>query len=419
MTAGLPRCGFAARSAAQDRRFGSITSDARDVSPRPALLGGRPAFPEKLPLARPLIEDVGGLAAHLAEILASGVLTNGPTVRALEEAVARRLGVDHVVAVANATAGLMLVYQALEATGRVVLPSFTFAASAHAVVWAGGRPVFADVDPARLSLDPADAATLLDGASALSATHLYGAPAQVEQLAGVAEAAGVPLVFDAAHALGSRRAGTPVGGFGTAEVFSLSPTKVAFAGEGGLVTTSRADVAEAVRLGRDYGNPGDYDCAFPGLNARMSELHAAVGLASLRWLDERIARRAELVAAFRAGLAGLPGLSYPALDPGDTTTYKDLTVLVEPGAFGLSAAELAVVLKAEGIDTRRYYAPPIHRQKAYAAGAGQRELPNTERAAERVLTVPLSSHLPERAMRAVADAILRAAEHAAALKRAL
>ena len=357
----------------------------------PAILGGRPDFPAGLALVRPAFDDVSGLTGRIAKILESGELTNGALVRELEETVSDRCDVDHAVAVSSCTAGLMLTYQALAVTGSVVLPSFTFAASAHAISWAGGQPSFAEVLPDTCSLDPEDAATILDGASALSATHIYGAPSHIEELEALARAAGIPLIFDAAHALGSRHNDKPVGGFGTAEVFSLSPTKVATAGEGGLVTTNDTGLAEAVRLGREYGNPGNYDCRFPGLNARMSELHAALALASLERLDARVARRNELVQAFKNAVAGLPGLSFQHVRQADVSTYKDLTILVEGDTFGLSARELQRALRAEGVDTRRYYSPPIHLQQAYSSRPYQRRLPITERLGETALTLPLSS----------------------------
>jgi dTDP-4-amino-4,6-dideoxygalactose transaminase len=310
----------------------------------------------------------------------------------------------------------MLAYQALAPRGPVVLPSMTFAASAHAVVWAGGTPRFADVDPHRLTLDPADAAAALDGAGALSATHTYGAPAQVEALEALAAHAGIPLVFDAAHALGSLRQGRPIGGFGTVEVFSLSPTKVVVAGEGGLVATADAALAERIRLGRDYGNPGNYDFAFPGLNARMSELHAAVALASLQGLDERVAYRNHLVQEFRAATQGVPGLGYQHVDNGDTSTYKDLTLLVDPDAFGVDVSTLALALQAEGIDSRRYYLPPIHRQQAYAHLRDERHLPVTDDVSARVLTPPLYSHMTEAEMRRVADVVVDVHRNAAAVR---
>jgi dTDP-4-amino-4,6-dideoxygalactose transaminase len=301
----------------------------------------------------------------------------------------------------------MLTYQALGVSGPVLMPSFTFAASAHAVVWAGGHPLFADVDPETLTLDPAAVSELVGEAEAISATHVYGRPCEVEALQRLADDAGVPLVYDAAHALGSRRRGAPVGSFGTAEVFSLSPTKVAVAGEGGVVATNNASLAEALRLGRDYGNPGNYDCQFPGLNARMSELHATVALASLEGLDERIAHRNRLVAAFKDATADVPGLAFQRVDDEDVSTYKDLTVVVDPVAFGMDAEALGRALKAEGIDSRRYYFPPIHRQKAYAHIPIERELPVTERLANSVLTPPLYSHMTTNQIERLADAVVR------------
>ncbi|MDQ3932106.1 MAG: DegT/DnrJ/EryC1/StrS family aminotransferase [Actinomycetota bacterium] len=385
----------------------------------PAVLGGSPAFPAGLPLVRPTLPDTAAIARRLQQVLDSGILTNGPTVRRLEEAVAEYVGVDHVIAVSSCTAGLMLVMQACGLTGRVVLPSFTFAASAHAVHWAGGRPSFADIDPLTLTLDPQDAARRLDGAEALFATHLYGTPCDVEGLQEVAGGARMPLLFDAAHALGSRRGGRLVGGFGAAEVFSLSPTKVAVAGEGGLITTNDGALAETCRYGRDYGNPGDYDCLFPGLNARMSELHATVALASLAGLDERVAHRTALARRVEDLLATSTAVGVPKVAPGDTSTYKDLTLLVDADRFGLSAAQLATALRSEGIDTRRYYHPPVHRQKAYVDLPPSAPLPVTDWAAERVLTLPLWSHMTTADVDRVGDAVRRIGAHAERVHDAL
>jgi len=385
----------------------------------PAVLGGDPAFPTGLPLVRPTIGDTGRLAHRLESILQSGILTNGAVVRELEEAVAQRLGVPYVLAVSNCTSGLMLMLQALGAQGRVVLPSFTFAASAHAVVWAGGTPVWAEIDPERLTADPSDVRSVIDGAVAMTATHVYGAPCQVDELQAVADEAGVPLVYDSAHALGSTRNGVPVGRFGTAEVFSLSPTKVTVAGEGGLVATSDPGLAEAIRIGRDYGNPGSYDCQFAGLNARMSELHAAVALHSLQGLDERIDYRNELVRLFKENVDGLDGISFQRVDPDDVSTYKDLTLIVEPDQFGLDIPQLTAALNAEGIDSRRYYSPAIHQQKAYAHLQRERDLPITERIADRVITLPLWSHMSADDVASIASAVCRIAATAGQVRDTL
>lgn len=366
-------------------------------------------FPEGLPLSRPSVPEGDVLGEDIRGILRSGVLTNGPHVRELEARAAEYLEVRHCVAVASCTAGLMLVLRASELSGDVVLPSFTFAATAHAVAWNGLRPVFADVDPRSLTLSPDDVRRAIGvRTSAILATHTYGTPCRVEELASVALEAGIQLFFDAAHGFGSLRRGRKVGGFGHAEVFSLTPTKTLVAGEGGLIATNDDVLAERCRIGRDYGNPGDYDCLFVGLNARMSEFHAAMALRSLEGLDERVERRNALAGRYREVLGGIPGIGFPTVEAEDRSTYKDLTVLVDGEVFGMPAANLAGALAAEGIETRRYYSPPVHSMRAYRYlnGAG-RQLPVTEAVAAQVLTLPLWSEMGEEQVSRVGEAIAR------------
>jgi dTDP-4-amino-4,6-dideoxygalactose transaminase len=362
---------------------------------------------EPIPLVRPRVADPARLSAELDLIIRSGVLTNGPTVRRLEDTAASYLGVRHVVAVSSCTSGLMLVLRCVELTGDVVLPSFTFAATAHAVSWNGLRPVFADVDPATLTLSPASVeASLGARTTAILGTHIYGTPCDVEGLQALVDANGIRLLFDAAHAFGSEVRGVRVGGFGDAEVFSLSPTKVVVAGEGGLISTNDDLLAERLKIARDYGNPGDYDCLFVGLNARLSELHAAVALASLEDLDERLAERRVIAGRYLDALRDVPGISFPAVRDGDRSTFKDLTILVDPEGFGIHADDLAASLASRGIETRRYYSPPVHRMRAYGYLTGQvADLPQTDRAADRALTLPLWAGMGEREVGRVATAI--------------
>jgi dTDP-4-amino-4,6-dideoxygalactose transaminase len=195
-------------------------------------------------------------------------------------------------------------------------------------------------------------------------------------------------------------------------VFSLSPTKVLIAGEGGIIATNDDLLAERCRMGRDYANPGDYDCRFVGLNARMSELHALTALASFEDLEDRIEQRNALAEAYRKALSEISGISFPEVADGDRSTYKDLTVLIDPEVFGLAAEDLADGLAAEGVETRRYYAPPVHRMQAYkAASVGNGHLPATERAAARVLTLPLWVGMTEADVDGVAFAIDRIRAH--------
>jgi dTDP-4-amino-4,6-dideoxygalactose transaminase len=374
-----------------------------------AIAGGSPAFPEGLPLARPEVKDPDAVAEDIRRILKSGIFTNGPYVREFERRTAEYLGVRHCVAVASCTTGLVLALRAMELSGDAVVPSFTFSATAHAVAWNGLRPVFADVDPETLTLSP-DAAHHAVGVrtAAIVAVHTFGTPCDVEALASMARQNGLRLIFDAAHAFGSTRGDTHIGGFGDAEVFSLSPTKPLVAGEGGLIATNDDILAERCRIGRDYGNPGDYDCRFVGLNARMSEVHAAIGLSSFDDIEERILERNLLAERYRGLLEAIPGLSFPTVHSGDRSTYKDFTVLVDSDDFGMDATELAAALRAEKIDVRRYYAPPVHAQRAYKHLARSNgHLPVTDSAAARVVTLPLWCGMTEAQQAGVAGAINR------------
>lgn len=380
---------------------------------KPAIAGGGPLFPQGFPFIRPSVPAPETVLDDVRKILESGMLTNGPYARELESRSAEYLGVRHCVAVASCTAGLMLVLRAANLSGDVVVPSFTFAATAHAVAWNGLRPVFADIDPSTLTISP-EATRRATGVrtSAILATHTFGTPCDVAGLATVAEGHGIRLFFDAAHAFGSRKRGKPIGGFGDAEVFSLSPTKVLVAGEGGIIATNDDFLAERCRIGRDYANPGDYDCRFVGLNARMSEFHAAIALASLTDLDARIDWRNALAAQYREGLKDVPGIGFPEVPEGDRSTYKDFTLLVDHETFGLDAVGLGRGLAAEGVETKRYYAPPVHTMRAYRSPVGSNgHLPITELAASRVLTVPLWSSMSNEQVFDIVHAIDRIGRH--------
>jgi dTDP-4-amino-4,6-dideoxygalactose transaminase len=379
---------------------------------RLALLGGEPAFASGLAFVQPARPPLEQVIARLRPSYDRGILTNGPLVREFETEVAARLDVSDVVAVSSCTAGLMLTIQALIRPGEsVLMPSFTFAATAHAAAWAGGIPRFAECRTDDFLLDVDDAAERLDGSVAVVATHVFGAPCHPERVEALAGGRGVPVIFDAAHALGTVRGRRPVGGFGAAEVFSLSPTKVVVGGEGGLVTTNDGALADVIRTGRDYGNSGSYDSVFAGLNARLSELHAAMALESLRDLDDHLARRRRLVALYRAGLATVPGVRDQHLDPDDESTHKDFTIVVDEAHFGVDRDTLAAALRAEGIDTRCYFSPPVHRHTAYRTGSDD-YLPRTDWLAARVISLPLWRDLEAATVEAVTEIVARVHHHA-------
>ncbi|HEX6420777.1 MAG TPA: DegT/DnrJ/EryC1/StrS family aminotransferase [Acidimicrobiales bacterium] len=370
-----------------------------------------------LPFARPARPELERVVRRLAPSYESGQLTNGRLVRDLEGLMADRLGVAHVVAVSSCTSGLLLVVQALVEgrRGPVVLPSFTFSASAHAVAWNGRRPRFVECHPTSFQMDLAHAEAVLGDAAAIMATHVFGAPCRPVEVEKLAASAGVPVMFDAAHAIGATSGGRAVGGFGDAEVFSLTPTKPMVAGEGGLIATNDTDLAARFRVGRDYGNPGDYDTRFVGLNARMSEFHAAMALESLADLERTLGRRRALAARYVDGLRDVAGVRTQAVPDGDVSTYKDFTVAVDQAEFGIDRDRLVAVLAAAGVDTRNYFDPPVHRQQAHR-GDRPVSLPTTDAVSRRVLSLPIYPDLSEADIDAVVEVIRLAHEHAERLE---
>jgi dTDP-4-amino-4,6-dideoxygalactose transaminase len=372
---------------------------------RPAVLGGTPRFPATVPITRPTVAVDDALVTRIRGILDSGMLTSGPLVRAFETAVAETIGVPHVVAVNSCTTGLMLTIAALAPRGEVILPSFTFMASGHAVLWNGLTPVFADCDPHTYTLDPASVtARITDRTALILGVHTFGVNCAADELAD--RAAPVPVVIDAAHGFGGRYPdNSMIGSKAVAEVFSLSPTKTLAVGEGGLVTTTSADLAGHLRTAREYGNPGDYNARFAGLNGRLTEINAAIGLAALRMLPQNLERRGALAARYRSHLDPVPGLTFQHVPDGARSTYKDFTVAVEPELFGLTSRQLAAALRAEGVDTRRYFDPPLHRQTAYPADP-RPDLPTTDRLARTLLSLPLYAHLPESDVKNICTVIM-------------
>lgn len=377
------------------------------MSAQPAVLGGSPEFDDPIPIVQPVLPDYSALEGQIKEILASGMLTKGKQLEAFERAAAEHLNVDHTVAVSNCTTGLFLTYRALGLSGEVLVPSFTFMATVSSICLAGLRPVFVDVLRDSTNIDVEHCRTqATDQTSAVVAVHNFGAPADIEALENFTDEQGLDLVFDAAHGFGSLYQGRPVGSQGRVQVFSLSPTKLVIAGEGGLIATSDGDLARELRVAREYGNPGDYDCIFPSLNARMPEFNALLARESLGQLEGSVVRRNEIVARLKEELSDVPGLDFQTIRDGDRSAYKDLSITVETQAFGLNRDQLAQALRTEGIDTRKYYDPPAHRQTAYQKYCSDEErLQNTDLLAENSLSLPIWSNMPAETVGKIADAI--------------
>ena len=390
------------------------------MQPTPTLREDSPLFEHRINLVRPTLPGFSDLADDVRDILSSGMVTKGRHVCAFEAAIAEHLGVKHAVAVSSCTTGLMLTYQGLELTGDVVVPSFTFMATVSALIWAGLRPVFADVDAGATNLDLVAAeAAITPNTSAIVAVHNFGNPADIIGLQEVADRHGLRLIFDAAHGFGACYQGVPVGSQGNAHIFSLSPTKLLIAGEGGIVATNDDLLAENVRFGREYGNSGNYDSAFAGINARMPEFNALMGLHSLAMLEDAARRRNEVAAIYHTELGRLPGMGFQKVRPGNRNSYKDFSITVEPELFGLTRDELVLALAAENVDTRKYYDPPVHRQTAYRQYDDGRPLPNTDWLSTHSLSLPIWSSMSDEVALGICTAVQQIYANSATVRRRL
>ena len=391
------------------------------MNSQPALLGNSPIFERKINISKPALPRYEEFEQPLREIFARGTLSKGQRLQIFEELVAEHLSVKHAVAVSSCTSGLMLVYQALGLYGDVVVPSFTFMATVSALIWAGVRPVFADVDADTTNLNPSAAeAAITPDTSAIVAVHNSGNPADIDGLKSIAEQHNVHLIFDAAHGFGSLFQGRPLGSQGDASVFSLSPTKLLVAGEGGIIATNDDNLAERVRIGREYGNAGEYDSAFAGLNARMPEINALLGQFSLLNLEAAARHRNQLAELYQERLGGVPGLSFQTVSAGNRSSYKDFSIIVDADGFGLTRDELALALAAENIDTRKYYDPPVHRQSAYRQYAPPDEtLRQTQMLSSRILNLPIWSDMEGSVVSGICTAVERTHKFAESIRLAL
>jgi dTDP-4-amino-4,6-dideoxygalactose transaminase len=387
-----------------------------------AILGGKPTFPDGVPLVRPTLPAWDAeLAAEVGALFGSGMLTKGPRLEELEERMAAYLGVRNAVGVANCTLGLLLTMQALGLEGEVIVPSFTFMATVHPVRLLGMEPVFVDIDPRTWNVDPAEVERAITSrTSAIVPVHLFGNPADVPALEAIASRHGLRLVFDAAHGFGARHRGNPLGRNGIAEVFSMSPTKLLVAGEGGIVATEDDDLAQTIRVGREYGNDGNYDSAFAGLNARLAEFNAILAIRGLGLLDDTARSRRAIAAQYAAALASVPGVTFQQIDPADEPSYKDWSMRIDAAAFGASRDALAAALRAESVDSRPYFDPPVHRHRAYADlfSRYQEALPVTDTIAAGAISLPAWAGMSPETVGLIADAVVRIQARAADVGRA-
>ena len=384
-----------------------------------AIFGGRPAFAEPLHVGRPNIGDRARLLERINDLLDRRWLTNeGPYVREFECRIASLAGVPHCIATCNGTMALEIGIRAAGLSQEVIVPSFTFVATAHALQWQGITPVFCDVDPDTHTLDPGRVEELITPrTTGIIGVHLWGRPCSIDALGEIARHRGLKLLFDAAHAFGGSHRGRMIGGFGDAEMFSFHATKFLNSFEGGAIVTADADIAARARMMRNFGFVDYDDVRYVGTNGKMAEVAAAMGLTSLESMAEFVEVNRRNYHLFRAGLEGIPGVSLLPFDESERCNYQYVVLEIDEQAAGISRDLTQQVLHRENVLARRYFYPGCHRMEPYRSyfPSARFTLPQTERLVQRVLSLPTGTAIGPEEICTMCDLVRFARDHAPAI----
>jgi dTDP-4-amino-4,6-dideoxygalactose transaminase len=388
-----------------------------------AVLGGTPRFSEYLHVGRPNIGSHERFLERARLILERRWLSNqGPFVQEFEQRLAGFLGVRHCIAMCNGTVALEIATRALNLKGEVIVPSFTFIATAHCLQWQEITPVFGDIDPRTHNLDPDRVeAMITPKTTGIMGVHLWGRPCDIERLEDLASRRNLRLLFDASHALGATHGGRMIGQFGDCEVFSFHATKFMNTFEGGTVVTNNDDLARKIRLMKNFGFAGYDRVIYIGTNGKMSEVAAAMGLTNLESLDYFVTANRRNHDLYRQGLAGLPGISLVAFQSSERNNFQYVVLEVNEAEAGLSRDELLKVLHAERVLARRYFWPGCHRMEPYRSHFPHASLllPHTEEVARRVLVLPTGTAIGPEEIEGICDIIRTALAQAGAVRTAL
>lgn len=376
---------------------------------------------EFLPFALPLIEE--DEIAEVVDTLRSNWITTGPKTKRFEEAFKDYVGAKNAIAVNSCTAGLHLALAALEIGpgDEVIVPSFTFAATANTVVHVGARPVFADIDEQTLCLDPADVEKkITPKTKAITLVHYAGRPGPIDEIMAIARKHGLKVIEDAAHAIYTKSRGRMIGSIGDITAFSFYATKNLVTAEGGMVTTNDDSLADKIRIMSLHGMSRDawqrysatgswrYDVIYAGFKYNMTDIQASLGLHQLAKLERFQKLRKQLVDRYNEGLAQVEGLILPEdrIEPEDRHAWHLFTIRVQKEKFGIGRDELVEELKKANIGTSVHFIP-VHLHPFYQThyGTGKGDLPVTEKVFDEILSLPLYPKMSLQDMADVVDAV--------------
>ena len=376
-----------------------------------AILGGEPLFPYLLNIVRPRFPPLPSFLDRFAQSLERGQVTNhGPAVAEFEEKVADYCGAPAVVCNNGQTALMIMLRAADIEAGEVIVPSYTFSATPHAVRWGGGTPVFADMRS--MVLDPTDAERRITSRTvAILGVDVYGLACDYDAFESIGRKHGIRVLFDSAPSFGTRLGGKPVGARGDAQMFSFHASKAFTTMEGGAVISRDPELIRRARALRNFGQLGGADCDEPGVNGKMMEISALIGIEQLKGFDAVVQHRFEITEIMRAELIDIPGVSLTDVPAGQLPVWLYFPIVIDSQRFGMNRDQLAAALERENIHVRKYFELPCHHMRAYR---NQRSvsLPESERAAYNVLALPVYNDMTEGEACGIARAIREIHEQA-------
>jgi dTDP-4-amino-4,6-dideoxygalactose transaminase len=366
-----------------------------------------------LHVGRPNIGNRESFLARVNDILDRRWLSNnGPVVQEFEKRVAEILGVKHALAMCNATAAIEIACRALGLKGEVILPSYTFVATAHALQWQEITPVFCDMDPVTHNIDPLKIERLITPkTTGIVGVHVWGRGCDTEKIEAIAAKRNLKVMYDASHGFGCSKAGRMLGTFGECEVFSFHATKFINCLEGGVIATNNDELAYQMRMMTNFGFTGFDKVEYLGINGKMNEISAAMGLTNLEAMEDIITVNRWNYEAYKAGLADLPGISVIEYDTAERINYQYVVLEVDPEVCPRNRDEIVEALHAENIIARKYFWPGCHKMEPYRSLQPNADLllPETERTAARVIVLPTGQTVEEETVSRVCEIIRKAA----------
>ncbi len=388
-----------------------------------AILGGAPLIEKTLHVGRPNIGNKKLFLEKADKILENAWLTNnGPFVREFEQKIQNRLKVKHCIAVCNGTIALEIAVRALEMTGEVIVPSFTFVATAHCLQWQEITPVFCDIDPSTFNLDHNKIEQIITPkTSGILAVNIWGRPCNIDLIQKIAHRHNLKLLFDSSHAFSCTHNGIHIGNFGNAEVFSFHATKFINTFEGGAIVTNDDTLAEKIKLMRNFGFSGMDNVIYLGTNGKMTEISAAMGITSLKSIDNFIEINQQNYKAYQHELNGIGGVRLIPFKGQDNRNFQYITIEIDESVIGLPRDSVMKILHAENILARRYFYPGCHKMEPYCSlypEAGKL-LPQTERLSEKILCLPTGTSITHHHIRLICSLIKLIAENGSTIKHRL